>query len=75
MYRSQILENPNVTFCGYSIPHPSEDNFQMQIQTKPGINVFDALILGFEEIAKICDRTKKVFIEAVDNYKLNKNNS
>ena len=68
--RSQILENKNVDFCGYSIPHPSEEYFQLQIQTKNGVNVFDALINGFDELSKLCDKTKELFIEAVDTYNM-----
>lgn len=69
--RSQILENTDVNFCGYSIPHPSEEFFQLQIQMKNGRNVFDALINGFDELSKLCDKTKKLFIEAVDQYNVN----
>lgn len=69
--RSQILENKNVDFCGYSIPHPSEEYFQLQVQTKNGLNVYDALISGFDELSKLCDKTKKLFIEAVDKHNMN----
>lgn len=74
-YRNQILENPNVEFCGYSIPHPSEEYFQLQIQTRNGLNVYDALLNGFEELSKLCDKTKKLFIEAVDKFKIDNNMS
>lgn len=74
-FRSQILENASVDFCGYSIPHPSEDYFQLQIQTKNGLNVYDALISGFEELSKLCDKSKKSFIEAVDRYNHDSNMS
>src|SRR5699024_10780332 len=66
--RSQILENTDVKFCGYSIPHPSEEFFQLHIQMKSGRNVFDALINGFDELSKLCDKTKKLFVEAVEKY-------
>jgi DNA-directed RNA polymerase I and III subunit RPAC2 len=28
-----IMKNPDVEFCGYSIPHPSEDLMNIRIQT------------------------------------------
>ena len=28
-----IMRNPKVTFCGYSIPHPSEFKIHFRIQT------------------------------------------
>jgi DNA-directed RNA polymerase I and III subunit RPAC2 len=34
-----IMKNPNVTFCGYSIPHPSEFKIHFRIQTD-GTNKF-----------------------------------
>lgn len=64
------MENKNVDFCGYSIPHPSEDYFQLQIQTKNGLNVYDALVKGFDELAKQCEKTKMLFMESVVNYNM-----
>lgn len=55
-------------FCGYSVPHPSEEYFQLQIQTKNGLNVYDALMTGFEELSKLCDKTKKLFTESLAKY-------
>lgn len=67
--RSQILENKNVEFCGYSIPHPCEEFFQLQIQTKNGLNVYDAITNGLQELIKMCDKTKKSFLASVEEYK------
>ncbi|KAH0373265.1 hypothetical protein KCU65_g630, partial [Aureobasidium melanogenum] len=35
-----IMKNPDVEFCGYSIPHPSEAKMNLRIQTW-GIDRFD----------------------------------
>lgn len=37
-----LMKNKDVDFCGYSIPHPSEDKMQIRVQTcgKPAIDVF-----------------------------------
>ncbi|UXI20580.1 glutathione peroxidase [Sarcoptes scabiei] len=66
--RHQILMNPLVNFCGYSIPHPSEEYFQMQIQTKKGFSPYQALRDGLEAIIKLADNVEKLFTEAVDKY-------
>ncbi|KAF7490993.1 DNA-directed RNA polymerases I and III subunit RPAC2 [Sarcoptes scabiei] len=68
LLRHQILMNPLVNFCGYSIPHPSEEYFQMQIQTKKGFSPYQALRDGLEAIIKLADNVEKLFTEAVDKY-------
>lgn len=37
-----LMKNPDVEFCGYSIPHPSEDIMNIRVQTtgKPAIELF-----------------------------------
>lgn len=37
-----LMKNPDVEFCGYSIPHPSEDVMNIRVQTggKPATEVF-----------------------------------
>ena len=34
--RSVIMQNPQVAFCGYSLPHPAEDQMHLRIQTVEG---------------------------------------
>jgi DNA-directed RNA polymerase I and III subunit RPAC2 len=36
------MRNPEVSFCGYSIPHPSENKLNLRIQTT-GKNTNDVL--------------------------------
>lgn len=53
--------SPEVEFCGYSIPHPSEPKMNIRIQTyeredgKKGMTAFEALEKGFEDLADLCD--------------------
>lgn len=50
-----IMKNPNVEFCGYSIPHPSEAKMNVRIQTYEGTTAFDALERGFDDLMDLCD--------------------
>ena len=38
--RAVILQNPEVIFCGYTLPHPAEDQMHLRIQTVAGANNF-----------------------------------
>ncbi|RMX80790.1 hypothetical protein D0867_16352, partial [Hortaea werneckii] len=44
--RYMIMKNPDVEFCGYSIPHPSETVMNLRIQTWDNVSVFDVLRKG-----------------------------
>lgn len=43
-----LLSNPSVTFCGYSIPHPAEDQMFLRIQTVEGVPAQDVLRKAFQ---------------------------
>ncbi|KAF5255005.1 hypothetical protein FANTH_220 [Fusarium anthophilum] len=49
-----IMKNPDVEFCAYSIPHPSEPKMNIRIQTYSGTAV-DALKKGLADIQEVCD--------------------
>lgn len=55
--------SPNVEFCGYSIPHPSEPKMNIRIQTYEG-TAFEALEKGFDDLADLCDIVGAKFSEA-----------
>ncbi|EIM88759.1 RBP11-like subunits of RNA polymerase [Stereum hirsutum FP-91666 SS1] len=38
-----IMKNPNVEFCGYSVPHPSENFIQLRIQMYDGLSALATL--------------------------------
>ncbi|KAF7545298.1 hypothetical protein G7046_g9596 [Stylonectria norvegica] len=49
-----VMKNPNVEFCAYSIPHPSEPKMNIRIQTYEGQAV-DALKKGLVDLQDVCD--------------------
>ncbi|KAK3186525.1 RNA polymerase subunit AC19 [Lecanicillium sp. MT-2017a] len=49
-----IMKNPDVEFCAYTIPHPSEPKMNIRIQTYEGTAV-DALKKGLADIQEVCD--------------------
>jgi hypothetical protein len=59
------LLSPNVEFCGYTMPHPSDPKFHLRLQTKGGARAVDVLQEGLESLATMCDELEEVFSEAV----------
>ena len=57
---SSYFQNENVTFCGYSIPHPAEDQMSLRIQTN-GVPAQDVLRKGLQDLKEICKITKNKF--------------
>ncbi|KAI8720840.1 hypothetical protein NCS52_00530000 [Fusarium sp. LHS14.1] len=49
-----VMKNPDVEFCAYSIPHPSEPKMNIRIQTYSGTAV-DALKKGLTDLQDVCD--------------------
>ncbi|KAG0648551.1 DNA-directed RNA polymerases I and III subunit RPAC2 [Hyphodiscus hymeniophilus] len=62
-----IMKNPDVEFCGYSIPHPSEAVMNVRIQTYEGL-ALDALEKGLTDLMDLCDVIAEKFVAAREDY-------
>ena len=67
--RSTILQNPQVIFCGYSMPHPAEDQMHLRIQTVKGVDAQDALLKGLQDLKAITLHAKETFEKSVKKAK------
>ncbi|KAF9594750.1 hypothetical protein IFM89_034733, partial [Coptis chinensis] len=70
--RFTLNQDPRVTLCGYSIPHPTDAKVNIRVQTTgdPAKEVFkDAL----QDLIFMCGHVRETFDEAVD--KCRKSNS
>ncbi|KAJ1733557.1 RNA polymerase subunit AC19 [Coemansia biformis] len=56
--RWAIMQNPQVDFCGYSIPHPSEAKMNIRIQTTDQTNAVDAMDKGIDDLKSVCQLMK-----------------
>ncbi|KAI8057772.1 DNA-directed RNA polymerase [Syncephalis plumigaleata] len=52
--RYMIMKNPLVEFCGYSLPHPSDDKLHLRIQTFEGTTAVEALEKGLQDLMELC---------------------
>ncbi|OCK98053.1 RBP11-like subunits of RNA polymerase [Cenococcum geophilum 1.58] len=63
-----IMKNPDVEFCGYSIPHPSEERMNIRIQTYDNVSVYDVLEKGLNDLMDLCDVVMDKFTIARDEF-------
>lgn len=63
-----FMWSPDVVFCGYSIPHPSENRINLRIQTN-GIPAGDVLRRGLSELTAMCEHMLATFETAVEEHK------
>lgn len=61
-----IMKNPEVEFCGYSIPHPSENKLNIRIQTYGNITAMEALHQGMDNLSELCTHVEVAFTEKVE---------
>lgn len=59
------FSSPDVEFCGYSIPHPSEAKLNIRIQTYGDITAVEALKKGLRDLVDLCNHTESHFRERV----------
>ncbi|RIA97297.1 DNA-directed RNA polymerase [Glomus cerebriforme] len=71
--RYMIMQNPEVEYCGYSIPHPSEDKLNIRIQTTENTTAINAMRKGLEDLKSLCAKITETFCEA--NNKFDEKNS
>jgi len=67
--RFVISHYPEVKFCGHTIPHPSENELHLRIQTMTGESAVDVLRKGLQDLEQICDVTEDTFNSAVDKWR------
>lgn len=58
--------SPDVEFCGYSIPHPSESKMNIRIQTYGETTAFQALQKGLKDLVDLCNHTEDLFRQKVN---------
>ncbi|EGD90391.1 hypothetical protein H112_01848 [Trichophyton rubrum D6] len=70
--RYVIMKNPDVEFCGYTMPHPSEAKMNLRIQTYDSTNVFTVLEKGLSDLMDLCDVVTEKFTFSRDAFEASK---
>ena len=71
LLRNQIIKNNHVSFCAYSVPHPSEPIMNVRIQCHEdgsGNDAKKALNHGLKRIQKMCDVLTEKFKNNLDEF-------
>lgn len=64
LLRHTIMLNKDVEFCGYSIPHPSEDKMHIRIQSgTQGVSAISILDKALEDVAEMAQYTIDAFLK------------
>ena len=62
------MKDPRVEFCGYSVPHPSEDKINFRVQTGGSCSAEDALRTGLDNLHSAAEVLLKKFDNALDKH-------
>ncbi|CAI5469995.1 unnamed protein product [Closterium sp. Yama58-4] len=62
-----LNQDPRVSFCGYSVPHPSDNKVNIRVQTT-GDPARDVLKDGLLELAGFCEHVTRTFEAAFDKF-------
>ncbi|RKP11492.1 hypothetical protein BJ684DRAFT_21935 [Piptocephalis cylindrospora] len=60
-----LMKNPEVEFCGYSVPDPFEAKVHLRVQTSEKTTAVEALHTGLDQLMEVCDTVKDKFQEEV----------
>ncbi|PPD86536.1 hypothetical protein GOBAR_DD16535 [Gossypium barbadense] len=66
--RFNLNQDPKVTFCGYSIPHPSEARVNIRVQTT-GDPAKEVLKDACQNLMLMCRNVRCTFDKAVEDFK------
>ncbi|KAK4227915.1 DNA-directed RNA polymerases I and III subunit RPAC2 [Podospora fimiseda] len=67
--RYVIMKNPDVEFCAYAIPHPSEAKMNVRIQTFEGTTAIEALEKGLKDLQDLCDVVTEKWVAESEAFK------
>ncbi|KAI6043978.1 DNA-directed RNA polymerase [Pisolithus marmoratus] len=63
--RWMIMKNPKVQFCGYSVPHPSENLIQLRIQMFDGLSSLNALLEALDNLDGVCESVEERYLSSL----------
>ena len=65
--RYMLMKDKNTNFCGYSIPHPSEDVMNIRLQTKEE-NTNQIMGKAMDRVVEIGDILSEKFKKALNDF-------
>ena len=65
--RYVLMRNPDTEFCGYTVPHPSEEYMHLRLQTRPSIPADEVMVKGAATLKEMCMHIMKTYDAALDS--------
>ena len=66
--RHIVMQQPETSFCGYSVPHPYEPKMNLRIQTQEGTTAVKVLKKSLEDMEAVCDILDDEFDRAISSF-------
>ena len=70
--RNIIIQQENVEFCGYSVPHPVEAKMHLRVQTRD-TRAVDELKKGLETLINVSEDIENCYNDALKRFEQNNN--
>ncbi|CAI5723101.1 unnamed protein product [Hyaloperonospora brassicae] len=67
--RYVLMRNPDVEFCGYTIPHPSEPKMHVRLQTRQGAPADEALRSGLTDLRIVSKHIAEAYRKELKAFK------
>ncbi|GAV74497.1 RNA_pol_L_2 domain-containing protein [Cephalotus follicularis] len=67
--RFTLNQDPRVSFCGYSIPHPSDARVNIRVQTT-GESAREVFKDSLKDLMFMCQHVRSTFKKSVDDFKM-----
>ncbi|ORX51969.1 RBP11-like subunits of RNA polymerase [Hesseltinella vesiculosa] len=64
--RYMVNKNPQVDFCGYSIPHPSESKMNIRIQTSSKTTAVEAFRKGMVDLTEMTKYIRQAYMAELE---------
>eukprot|EP00891_Asterochloris_glomerata_P000520 jgi/Astpho2/520/e_gw1.00011.257.1_t len=64
-----LNKNPNVAFCGYSIPHPTENMIYVRVQTIGDVTAEEAFKEAVNNLKAVCGVLKERMETALEKFR------
>ncbi|KAL7412653.1 DNA-directed RNA polymerase I and III 16 kDa polypeptide [Mrakia frigida] len=65
--RWMVMKNPDVEFCGYSMPHPSEAKFHLRIQMYGKKSALECLLKALDDLRNLLGAIQDSYKDSLDS--------
>ncbi|KAI0266546.1 RBP11-like subunits of RNA polymerase [Gloeopeniophorella convolvens] len=65
--RWMLMKNPKVEFCGYSVPHPSENHIQIRIQMYDKLSSLTALLGALDDLDTLYESIEDAYKASLEH--------